>query len=164
MTAADFSQYTLQALREDGEFILYRGRRHGQEDEATVLLLGPFSTRPSRESAKRLEHEFSLREDLHPEWAVRPIALVENDGRPMLVLDDPGGEPLDRLIRGPMEMGQFLPLAVGLAGALRELHSRNLIHKDFQPTHVLVDTRTGHRRLIGFCIASPARRERPALA
>jgi hypothetical protein len=73
------------------------------------------------DTAKRLEHEFSLREDLHPEWAIRPLALVENDGWPMLVLDDPGGEPLDRLIRGPMEMGQFLRLAVGLAGALREL-------------------------------------------
>src|SRR6266403_4921901 len=73
MTAAEFSQYKLQALREDGEFILYRGQRPGQGDEATVLLLGPFSTRPSRESAKRLEHEFSLRADLHPDWAVRPL-------------------------------------------------------------------------------------------
>jgi hypothetical protein len=80
MTAADFSKYTLQALREDGEFILYRGRRPGREDEATVLLLGPFSTRPSRESAKRLEHEFSLREDLHPEWAVRPVASLRTTG------------------------------------------------------------------------------------
>src|SRR6185295_19615792 len=111
MTAAEFSPHTLQALREDGELILYRGQRPGQEDEATVLLLGPFSTHPSRESAERLEHEFSLREDLQPEWAVRPLALVENDGRPMLVLQDPGGEPLDRLIRGPMEMGQFVRLA-----------------------------------------------------
>src|SRR6185436_5425851 len=114
MTAAEFSQYSLQALREDGEFILYRGQRHGQEDEATLLLLGPFSTRPSRESAERLEHALSLRDDLRPEWAVRPLALVEHDGRPMLVLDDPGGEPLDRLVRGPMEMGQFLRLAIGL--------------------------------------------------
>ena len=163
MTAAEFSQYTLQALREDGEFILYRGQRPGQEDEAPVLLLGPFSTRPSRESAKRLEHEFSLREDLHPEWAVRPLALVENDGRLMLVLDDAGGEPLDRLIRGPMEMGQFLHLAVGLAGALRELHTRNLIHKDVKPANVLVDARTGRVRLMGFGIASRLRRERQSL-
>ena len=163
MTAAEFSQYTLQALREDGELILYRGHLPGQEDEATVLLLGPFSTRPSRESAKRLEHEFSLREDLHPEWAVRPVALVENDGRPMLVLDDPGGEPLDRLIRGPMEMGQFLRLAVGLAGALRELQTHNLIHKDVKPANVLVDARTGRVRLMGFGIASRLRRERQSL-
>jgi hypothetical protein len=31
MTAAEFSQYTLQALGENGEFILYRGQRPGQE-------------------------------------------------------------------------------------------------------------------------------------
>ncbi len=164
MSAADLSQYTLQALREDGEFILYRGRRPAQEDEATVLLLTPFSPRPSRESAERLEHEFSLRHDLRPEWSVQPLALVEKDGRRMLVLDDPGGEPLDRLIRGPMEMGQFLRLAVSLAGALRELHGRDLIHKDVKPTNVLVDTSTGHARLMGFGIASRRRRERQSLA
>ena len=54
-------------------------------------------------------------------------------------------------------------LAVGLAGALRELHSRNLIHKDVKPTNVLVDTRTGQVRLMGFGIASRLRRERQSL-
>src|SRR5262249_42469388 len=70
----------------------------------------------------------------------------------------------DRLIRGPMVVGQFLRLAVGLTGALRELHSRNLIHKDVKPTNVLVDTRTGQVRLMGFGIATRLRRERQSPA
>src|SRR5438128_7902927 len=61
-------------------------------------------------------------------------------------------------------MAQFLRLAIGLAGALRELHARNLIHKDVKPANVLVDTRTGHVRLMGFGIASRLRRERQSLA
>jgi serine/threonine protein kinase len=82
----------------------------------------------------------------------------------VLVLDDPGGEPLDRLIRGPMELGPFLRLAVSAARALRELHTRHLIHKDIKPENLLVDVGTGHVRLMGFGIASRLQRERQAPA
>ena len=163
MTPVRLSQHYLrEVLREDGEFILYRARPAGRENEAKVLLV--VSTRPSRESAGKLEHEFSLRMDLHPDWAVRPLALIEEDGWPMLVLDDPGGEPLDRLIRGPIELGPFLRLAVSAAGALGKLHTRHLIHKDLKPANLLVDAGTGHVRLMGFGIASRLLRERQAPA
>jgi len=49
-----------------------------------------------------------------------------------LILEDPGGQPLTRLIQGPMEVKQFLHLAVGLANALRQLQKRKLIHKDLK--------------------------------
>ena len=39
-------------------------------------------------------------------------------GRTMLVLEDPGGEPLDRLLGAPMETGRFLRLAIGIVTAL----------------------------------------------
>ena len=51
----------------------------------------------------------------------------------MLILEDPGGEPLDRLLGQPMELTRFLCFAVGLAAALGKLHQRGLIHKDIKP-------------------------------
>src|SRR5262249_45992295 len=95
-------------------------------------------------------------------WAVHPRALVYEDGRAILVLDDPGGEPLNRLIHGPMEPGRFLPIAIGLAHALCELHARDLVHKDVKPANVLVDPATGRARLTGFGIVSRLPRERQA--
>ena len=44
------------------------------------------------------KHEYSLRARLDPEWAVVPLDLVSHTGRTVLVLDDPGGEPLNRLL------------------------------------------------------------------
>src|SRR6202040_3453874 len=38
----------------------------------------------------------------------------EKTGRAMLVLEDPGGEPLARLLGLPMEIGVFLRLAIGV--------------------------------------------------
>jgi serine/threonine protein kinase len=72
----------------------------------------------------------------------------------MVVLEDPGGELLDRLLGKPMEPGRFLRLAVNLAAALGKLHQRGLIHKDIKPADILVDSATDRVWLTGFGIAS----------
>src|SRR5258708_7918265 len=78
----------------------------------------------------------------------------------MLILEDPDGEPLDRLLGEPMELSRFLRLAVGLAAALGKLHQQGLIHKDIKPANILVNSATGAIRLTGFGIASRLPRER----
>jgi PAS domain S-box-containing protein len=155
----EISAYTRRSLREDDEFILYRARPSGAE-LPSVLLLIPASTRPAVESLKKIEHEYSFRDDLDTTWAVRPLALSQCNGQKALVLEDPGGEPLHRLIQGPIEIDRFLGIAIGLAGALSQLHKRNLIHKDVKPSNVLVDSVTGQVWLTGFGITSRLPRER----
>ena len=78
----------------------------------------------------------------------------------MLIIENPGGEPLDRLLGQPMELTRFLRLAVGLAGALGKLHQRGLIHKDIKPANIFVDSATGAIWLTGFGIATRLPRER----
>ncbi len=91
------------------------------------------------------------------------LELVRERGRSLLVLEDPGGEPLDRLLGQPMTLESFLRLAIGIATALAEVHRRGLIHKDIKPANVLVDSATGQVWLTGFGIASRLPRERQAL-
>ena len=54
---------------------------------------------PDRRFLERLEHEYSLREELDREWAVRPLALNRHEGQVMLVLEDPSSAAvsLDRV-------------------------------------------------------------------
>ena len=153
--------YSLDRLRDDGEFILYRAHAK-QIEPPSVLLLAPASTRPSPETLKKLEYEYSLRSELDSAWAVRPLALSERSGQMTLVLEDPGGETLDGFISGAMELTQFLRFGIGLATAIGGLHEKKLIHKDVKPTNVLVNSATGQVRLIGFGIASRLRREHAA--
>jgi len=158
----EISAYTRKCLREDEEFILYRARP-SEAESPSVLLLIPTSIRPAFESLKKIEHEYSFRDALDITWAVRPVALFQCNGQKALVLEDPGGELLDRLIQEPMEMRQFLRIAVGLAAALRQLHKEKLIHKDVKPSNVMVDTVTGRVWLTGFGITSRLPRERQSL-
>ena len=82
-----------------------------------------------------------------------------------LVLADPGGEPLDRVLERnqPLDPARLLHIAVNLATALGHVHQRGLVHKDVKPENVIVDD-AGHVCLTGFGIASRLPRERQSLA
>ena len=92
----ELSGYVLETLRKGGEFILYRGRR--RDDPSPVLVLAPIAEQPTSASLRRLEHEYSLAADLDPARAAQPLALTRHEGRTILVLKDPGREPLDRVL------------------------------------------------------------------
>ena len=152
-----------QALWEDGDRVFSRGWRLDENgNRLAVLLVTSAAGRPSRSKPDSLTHEYDLKDELDGAWAVRPLALMREAGRIVLVLEDPGGEPLDRLLGGPMEIGRFLRLAIASASALGKLHERGLIHKDIKPANIMVDCADGHVRLTGFGIASRLSRERQA--
>src|SRR5712671_6126475 len=160
----DLSRYVFELLRADEELALHRGRPRtpAASDDRPILLLRAVREHLAPATIKRLGHEYSLAHELRSEWTARPVALTEHQGRTALVLEDPGGEPLDGLLGAPMELGLFLRLAVGLASSLRELHAQEIIHKDVKPANALVDIATGRVWLTGFGIASRLRRQRQA--
>ncbi|SEE76734.1 PAS domain S-box-containing protein [Rhizobiales bacterium GAS191] len=161
MTPASWIDGGLQVIREDGERVLCRGRRNGADGvRDAVLVVLPAAEQPTPGILNRLAHEYGLRGELDGAWAVRPVELARERGRTMLILEDPGGEPLDELVGSRMEMGRFLRLAVALSAALGRLHERGLIHKDIKPANVLVNSATGQVWLTGFGIASRLPRER----
>src|SRR6266404_4678933 len=155
------SGYVLEPLREGADFTLYRGRQNGNPSPVLVIALA--TEQPSLQSVRRLEHEYSLAAELDPAWAAKPLALTRHDGRTMLLLKDPGGEPLERILERdqgqPLDVARFLRIAIGLATTLGQVHRRGLIHKDIKPANVLVDD-AGNVWLTGFGIASQLPQER----
>src|SRR6202451_229400 len=150
--------YVFLPLRE-GDIGLYRGSGNGL---APILLVAAKET--SLGCVERLEHEYALKGELDANWAARPVALTHHNGRMTLVLEDPGGAPLDRLLGRPIEVSHFLRIAIPVAKALRQVHERGLIHKDIKPANILVDAASGGVWLTGFGIASRLPREHQAPA
>jgi PAS domain S-box-containing protein len=151
----------LRVLCEDGERVFYRGWRLGADGaKRAVLGVGPAVARPPPSVLNRIAHEYELRDALDAGCAARPLELWREGGRTLLLLEDPGGEPLARLLGAPMEIGRFLRLAIGVAAALGQMHRRGLVHKDVKPANILVNCEDGQVRLTGFGIASKLPRER----
>jgi serine/threonine protein kinase len=157
----EFSSYVFSPLRE-GDISLFRGSGIGL---APILLAA--ADESSLGCVERLEHEYALKCELEADWAARPVALTYSHGSMALVLEDPGGTPLDRLLGRQLDLSHFLRIASPLAGALRRVHERDLIHKDIKPANILVDATSGGVWLRGsalprVCRASikPRRRRR----
>jgi serine/threonine protein kinase len=151
----DLSSYAFTRLR-DGDLALYRGCGKGL---SPILLAAAESG--SIASHKRLEHEYALKGNLDAAWAAQPIELSRHHNRAALVLEDPGGAVLARLLGQPLGITEFLRIGISLAGALRQLHARGLFHKDIKPANILVDVAGGGVWLTGFGIASRLPRECP---
>ena len=126
-----------------------------------LLVLAPCLERPAPATLRKMEHEFSLKAELDRAWAVQPLALTPYRGRSTLLLEDPGGEPLDRTT-GSTDGTRTLPaarhrpsrppLAEAPAGRHPQEHQTR--------AHVLVNAPTGQVWLTGFGIASRLHRER----
>jgi serine/threonine protein kinase len=149
----DLSNYELSPLR-DGDLALYRGSGQGLQP-----ILMAVAEHSSLACLKRLEHEYALRADLDAAWATQPIELFRHHSRLALVLKDPGGVILYRLLGRSLGITALLRIAISLAGALRQAHARGLIHKDIKPANILVDMATNGVWLTGFGIASRVLRE-----
>src|SRR6202048_4852229 len=149
------SRYVLELLQEGPDFTLYRGRQLG--NPSPVLMVALAAEQPSPQGLRRLEHEYSLAVELDPAWAAKPLALTRHEGRTILVLTDPGGEPLDLVLERdqgqPLDLTRVLRIAIGLAAALGQVHRQGPIHKDIKPGNVLVDD-ADNVWLTGFGIAS----------
>ena len=152
------SSYAFSLLR-DGDLALSRGSGTGLPP---ILLVAAENS--SRTSLRRLEHEYEIATQLNEAAAVTPLALTRHEGRTVLILEDPGGELLDRVLeqnngQSP-DLTRFLRIAIPLATAIRRMHERGLIHKDIKPANILVDVARGGVWLTGFGIASRLPRER----
>jgi len=138
------------------------GRDSASAGLSRVLLVAPVLENPRPESLKLLDHAYSFKEELDRAWAARPIAIARHWNRTVLVMEDPGGIPLDQLLGQPLDIDLSLRLASSLSNAIGHLHQRGIVHKDIKPAHILADCDIGQCWLRGFGVASRLKRERQA--
>jgi serine/threonine protein kinase len=125
----------LEMLWEDGGRVFCKIGHHGAGDQQYAFMPVRSSEQQTPDGINHLTHEYGLKDYLDGEWALRPLELLRERGQTMLLVESPGGDWLDRIIGQPMEIGQFLRLAVALSSALCKLHERGLVHKDIKPAN-----------------------------
>ncbi|WP_437973989.1 AAA family ATPase [Sorangium sp. So ce295] len=152
----------LEVLHRGADTILYRARR--EEDGLPVVLKALRRDHASPRALGRLQHELEIARALESPVVVKAHGIETFRDQVTLVLEDFGGRSLDRGLGGPMPIERFLPLAIGFAGALAELHRRHVIHKDIKPQNLLHNPDTGEVKITDLGIASLSPREAEELA
>src|SRR5262245_1423079 len=88
-----------EVFRSSSRAVLYRGIRVSDGKPVVIKVLAP-QHRPHH--FERLKNEYEIAKDLNVPTVVRPFAVETYQGRPALVMEDFGGESLDRQLGVPV--------------------------------------------------------------
>ncbi|MBC7685056.1 MAG: AAA family ATPase, partial [Bdellovibrionales bacterium] len=113
------------------------------------------------EAIRRLRHEAGILERLAAVEGVVKIAQVPTPANTLALRDD-GGIPLSELLKKQkLAIPDMVELGRALARTLAGVHRAGVIHKDINPSNVLVSGPGHTSTLIDFNISSSAAEERP---
>ncbi len=111
------------------------------KQQVAVKILHPEYQRSGRHSRRFAREVRAIKQVVHPN-VVRILAAGEDhSGRAYLVMEWVRGTSLAGHLKssGPLPTPELYALALGMAEALREAHSCNVIHRDVKPGNVLIE-------------------------
>jgi len=128
--------------------------------QASVIIKTLSSGRPSLSKIAQINHEAKILQLLEgPEQPqASRLAIIANN--PHLITSDFKGRSLDLVFASKqLEITEFLNLAIKITEQLREIHSKEVIHKDINPTNLILNEETQEVRIIDFGISTNLPRE-----
>ncbi|HXV97932.1 MAG TPA: protein kinase, partial [Anaerolineae bacterium] len=166
-----FSGYRVnEAIYESRNSLIFRG--HKQADNQPVILKMLKQAYPTPEKIAWFKREYERTKNLNPSpdakqalrGVVEAYSLETDQQRWVMALEDFGGESLVRLgLAGNLALADFLRLALQITDALGQVHQRHLMHKDVNPSNIVLNPSTGELKLIDFGISTTLSRENPTL-
>jgi predicted ATPase/signal transduction histidine kinase len=142
-------------IHQGRQYAVFRVQEEGTGMPRIIKMVQPGPSAAHATAALRHEHEM-LRE-LNLPGVVRPLKLEEVAGILALVLEDAGPCDLEqRLGQEPLATEPFLKLAIQITSIVQSLHQRNVIHRDINPSNIVVQPDTWLPTMIDFGTATKA--------
>lgn len=116
----------------------------------------------SPDSFARYQREYEITAALAEVEGVTKVFAIENvQDSVMIVQEDIGGTSLATILEsGRLDLDDALALGLRVTQILGQIHRHRVIHKDFNPTNIIWNRRTGAVRVIDFGISSQLSQER----
>jgi predicted ATPase/signal transduction histidine kinase/tRNA A-37 threonylcarbamoyl transferase component Bud32 len=159
----DLAGYTFtNKIYESTNSLVYRGWR--KTDSQPVILKILKIDYPSLTSLIRYKQEYEITHNLNLKGVIKVYSLEKYQNSLVMVLEDFGGESLKALLKEEkFELEFFLKMAIQITSILGEIHAANVIHKDLNPSNIVLNFKTQQIKLIDFGIATVLSRENPTI-
>ncbi|MCP4103939.1 MAG: AAA family ATPase [Desulfobacteraceae bacterium] len=145
-------------IYESSSSLVYRARR--DTDNLPVILKILKEDYPTPYELAKYRQEYETATGLDISGAIRPYSIEEYQNTLMIVFEDFGAESL-KILYSSMEftLEEFLETAVQITEILGEIHAANVIHKDINPSNIVMNPETGQVKIIDFGISTTLSRE-----
>ena len=143
----------IDALTVGEGIAVYRAVREGDKTPVTIKWAEKVAGESTREP--RLRNELTISQSLESAGVIRALGLERNWKGTALILEDYGGVFLNEHLKNRTpDLESFLRWAIRLCEILGEIHQANIIHKDINPSNIVVNPLTGSVKLTEFGIAT----------
>jgi predicted ATPase/signal transduction histidine kinase len=151
-----------EVLHTGSKTLIYRAVR--EKDACPVIIKTLVDDYPNPQDLACLQHEYALTKDWQDEGLLRSYELIKHQHTQLLIQQDIKGISLNRLLaERPLSLESFLLISLALAHALSHIHRRMLIHKDINPSNLVINLKTRQVQIIDFGLATQLSRETPQL-
>ena len=142
--------------------LVYRGLR--KKDNQPIILKMLKEDYPTPAELTRYQQEYEITQDFDLTGIIKVYGIEKYQNTLVIILEDFGGDSLKQLIANyPLTIKAFLPVAIQIADSLGNIHAANIIHKDINPSNIVMSVDTQQLKIIDFGIASRLPRENPTL-
>ncbi|MGL5193385.1 MAG: protein kinase domain-containing protein, partial [Chroococcales cyanobacterium] len=149
-----------ELLHESSNSRIYRAV--GLSDNQPVILKLLNQAYPSPEKIAQFKREYETTQSLNFPGVVNAYCLETSERQWVMVMEDFGGVSLKTIIQNqPLTLSQFLPIAIAIAEILDIVHQQQIIHKDINPSNLVLNPNTQELKLIDFGISTQLSRENP---
>jgi predicted ATPase/class 3 adenylate cyclase/GAF domain-containing protein/tRNA A-37 threonylcarbamoyl transferase component Bud32 len=141
---------------------VYRGRRNS--DNQPVILKVLKDDYPTSAELTRYKQEYEIASSLNLEGVIKAYGLENFQNTLVIIFEDFGGYSLNLLIQSQkFTILEFLSIAIKTTTSLGRIHASNIIHKDINPSNIVLNPDTGQLSIIDFGISTVLTREKTAL-
>jgi PAS domain S-box-containing protein len=161
----DYPGYEIQQkIHESANTIIQRAIR--VKDGSPVILKGIRNTYLSPERLARFKREFEITASLNPgdgnaiDGVIRADGFESRQNEYFIIFEDFGGTSLNLFeSKTVWALADFFKLALQITDTLGEVHQREIIHKDINPSNIVFNPATGQAKLIDFGLSTRLPRE-----
>lgn len=137
--------------------VVYRGIR--VQDGRAIIVKLLKQDYPSPEELIRYRQEYEITRSLKEEGVIKAYSQQDYQRTLVILLEDFGGESIERWMRQqpnfcPIPLSNFLRLAIDITDILGRIHAAGVIHKDINPSNIVLNPNTGVVKFIDFGIAT----------
>ena len=168
MTALDMISHVIpgydikELVCESYPNVLYRANR--VEDGADVVIKTLLNKYPKREDIALIRREYFITNQAQAKGVIQLHGLVQHGQGGLAIVLEEFGVSLENYLlefngKG-LPISTFLPIAIQLADVLSGLHKNSVIHKDINPSNIVIRPKSGEVRLIDFGSATELSQER----
>jgi predicted ATPase/signal transduction histidine kinase len=148
----------LDELHSSSNSTIYRAVREDNHEKVILKLLkGDF---PSPQDIVKYKQEFQITNTVDLAGVIKSFDLIRYQENYIISFEDFDAVSLNELYKNkPPDLKTFLKISVNISEILWALHRKNIIHKDINPSNIVINPDTGKLKIIDFGISTELAQE-----